>query len=109
MPLSAMLRIHFMQQWFGYCDRAMEEALYDMHLFYDFAELDAFEDHFPDESTILRFRHWLEKHGLTEAIFEEVQAVLLEKHLLLKQGSVVDATLIDAPSSTKNKEKQRDP
>ena len=109
MPLSAMLRIHFMQQWFGYGDRAMEEALYDMHLLHDFAGLDAFEDHFPDESTILRFRHLLEKHDLAGAIFEEVQAVLLEKHLLLKQGSVVDATLIDAPSSTKNKEKQRDP
>lgn len=63
----------------------------------------------PDETTILRFRHLLEKHHLAEAIFDEVQAVLVENNLLLKQGSVVDATLIDAPSSTKNKDKQRDP
>lgn len=109
MPLSSMLRIHFLQQWFGYSDPAMEEALYDIPMLRAFAGLDAFEDHLPDETTILRFRHLLEKHALAEAIFDEVQAVLLENNLLLKQGSVVDATLIDAPSSTKNKDKQRDP
>ncbi len=109
MPLDVMLRIHFMQQWFGYGDQAMEEALYDIQILRDFAGLDAFEDHLPDETTILRFRHLLEKHHLADAIFDEVQAVLVENNLLLKQGSVVDATLIDAPSSTKNKDKQRDP
>ena len=109
MPLSSMLRIHFMQQWFGYGDRAMEEALYDIPLLRDFAGLDVFEDHLPDETTILRFRHLLEKNNLAEAIFDEVQGVLLEHNLLLKQGSMVDASLIDAPSSTKNKAKQRDP
>jgi len=107
-PLDVILRIHFMQQWFGYSDRAMEEALYDIPLLRDFAGLDAFEDHLPDETTILRFRHLLEKHYLADAIFDEVQAVLVENNLLLKQGSVVDATLIDAPSSTKNKAKKRD-
>ena len=109
MPLSAMLRIHFMQQWFGYSDPTMEEALYDIPMLRAFAGLDALDDHLPDETTILRFRHLLEKHRLAEAIFDEVQAVLLEHNLLLKQGSVVDATLIDAPSSTKNKAKERDP
>ena len=109
MPLDVMLRIHFMQQWFGYGDQAMEEALYDIQILRNFAGLDAFEDHLPDETTILRFRHLLEKHGLADAIFDEVQAVLVENNLLLKQGSVVDATLIDAPSSTKNEDKQRDP
>tara|TARA_B100000795_G_C22723808_1_gene408587 strand:+ start:65 stop:1027 length:963 start_codon:yes stop_codon:yes gene_type:complete len=109
MPMTAMIRIHFMQQWFGYSDPAMEEALYDIPVLRAFAGLDAFEDHLPDETTILRFRHLLEKHQLAASIFGEVQAVLLEHNLLLKQGSVVDATLIDAPSSTKNKAKKRDP
>jgi IS5 family transposase len=109
MPMTSMIRIHFMQQWFGYSDPAMEEALYDIPVLRAFAGLDAFEDHLPDETTILRFRHLLEKHYLADAIFDEVQAVLVENNLLLKQGSVVDATLIDAPSSTKNKAKKRDP
>ena len=109
MPLSVMLRIHFMQQWFGFGDCTMEEALYDTPLYRDFAQLDAFNDHLPDETTILRFRHLLEKHKLADAIFDEVQKVLSENNILLKRGSVVDATLIDAPSSIKNKTKQRDP
>ena len=78
MPLSAMLRIHFMQQWFGYSDPTIEEALYDIPMPRAFAGLDVFDDHLPDETTILRFRHLLEKHGLAEAIFDEVQAVLLD-------------------------------
>jgi len=110
MPLATMLRIHFMQQWFGYSDPAMEEALHDdIPLLRRFAGLDAFEDVMPDESTILRFRHLLEQHELAVAIFAEVNAVLNEKGLSMKRGSVVDATLIAAPSSTKNQDKQRDP
>ena len=109
MPLGTMLRIHFMQQWFGYSDPAMEEALHDVPLLRQFAGLDAFEDVMPDESTILRFRHLLEKHDLAVAIFAEVNAVLSEKGLSMKRGTVVDATLIAAPSSTKNEEKKRDP
>ena len=109
MPLATMLRIHFMQQWFGYSDPAMEEALHDVPLLRRFAGLDAFEDVMPDESTILRFRHLLEQHELAVAIFAEVNAVLSEKGLSMKRGSVVDATLIAAPSSTKNQDKQRDP
>jgi IS5 family transposase len=109
MPLGTMLRIHFMQQWFGYSDPAMEEALHDVPLLRQFAGLDAFEDGMPDESTILRFRHLLERHELAVALFAEVNAVLSEKGLSMKRGSIVDATLIAAPSSTKNQDKQRDP
>ncbi len=109
MALGTMLRIHFMQQWFGYSDPAMEEALHDVPLLRQFAGLDAFEDVMPDESTILRFRHLLEKHDLTVAIFTEVNAVLSEKGLSMKRGTVVDTTLIAAPSSTKNEDNKRDP
>lgn len=110
MPLATMLRIYFMQQWFfGYSDPAMEEALHDVPLLRQFAGLDAFEDVMPDESTILRFRHLLEKHELAVVIFSEVNAVLSEKGLSMKCGTVVNATLIAAPSSTKNGDKKRDP
>ncbi len=93
----------------GYSDPAMEEALHDVPLLRRFAGLDAFEDVMPDESTILRFRHLLEKHDLAVAIFAEVNAVLSEKGFSMKRGTVVDATLIAAPSSTKNEDKKRDP
>lgn len=97
-----------MQQWFGYSDQAMEHALQDVPLLRRFAELDVFEDVMPDDSTILRFRHLLEKHDLAVAIFAEVSAALSEKCISMKHGMVVDATLITAPSSTKNEDKQRD-
>lgn len=109
LALSAMLRIHFMQQWFGYSDPAMEEALHDIPLLRQFAGLDAFEDVMPDESTILRFRHLLEANSLAAAMFAEVSALLSEQGLSMKRGTVVDATLIAAPGSTKNQEKKRDP
>jgi len=109
MPLGTMLRIHFLQQWFGYSDPAMEEALHDIPLLRRFAGLDAFEDVMPDETTILRFRHLLEKHDLARAILGEVNGLLSEKGLTMKRGTIVDATLIAAPSSTKNANQQRDP
>ena len=87
MPLGTMLRIHFMQQWFGYSDPAMEEALHDVPLLRRFAGLDAFEDVMPDESTILRFRHLLEKHDLAVAMVAEVNAMLSEKGLSMKRGN----------------------
>ena len=87
----------------------MEEALYDTLLFREFAELDVGEDHLPDESTILRFRHLLETHNLSIQILATVNATLTAKGLLLKQGTVIDATLIAAPSSTKNSTGTRDP
>lgn len=109
MLLAKMLRIHFMQQWFGYSDPAMDEALHDVPLLRQFVGLDAFEDVMPDESTILRFRHLLEQNELAVAIFAEVNTLLSETGLSMKCGSVVDATLIAAPSSTKNQNKKRDP
>ena len=107
--VETMLRIHFVQQWFNLSDPAMEEALYDMALFREFVGLDAGEDNLPDESTILRFRHLLEAHNLSSQILATVNATLAAKGLLLKSGTVVDATLIAAPSSTKNSSGERDP
>jgi len=106
--LESMLRIHFMQQWFSLSDPGMEEAFFDVPLYREFAR---FEDYarLPDESTILRFRHRLEQHQLAEQILTTVNQLLIQQGLLLKVGSVVDATLIPAPTSTKNKDKTRDP
>jgi len=106
--VRTMLRIHFMQQWFTLSDPAMEEALHDVPLFREFAGLN-YEVRLPDESTILRFRHLLEEHKLAEQILQTVNEMLQAKGLLLKAGTVVDATLIAAPSSTKNDRGQRDP
>ncbi len=106
--LHTMLRVHFMQQWFSLSDPAMEEAFFDTPLYREFAQLQEF-GRLPDESTILRFRHRLEKHKLAAQILTTVNELLIAKGLLLKVGTVVDATLIAAPSSTKNKDKTRDP
>ena len=106
--LTTMLRVYFMQQWFTLSDPAMEEAFFDTPLYREFAQLPQLS-RLPDESTILRFRHRLEKHKLTEQILATVNEVLTERGLLLKTGTVVDATLIAAPTSTKNKDKARDP
>ena len=105
--LETMLRTHFLQQWFSLSDPAMEEAFFDVPLYREFARLDA-HGRLPDESTILRFRHRLERHKLADEIFS-INAVLSDKGLLLTAGTAVDATLIAAPSSTKNKDRQRDP
>jgi IS5 family transposase len=107
--IETMLRIHFLQQWFGLSDPAMEEALFDVPLYREFALLPDGPVRLPDESTILRFRHLLEKHGLAAQMFAAVNATLTAQGLLLKTGSVVDATLIHAPSSTKNSTGTRDP
>src|SRR3990167_2518327 len=105
--LATMLRIHFMQQWFTLSDPGMEEAFFDTPLYREFAQLDEFA-RLPDESTILRFRHRLEKHKLAEQILLTVNELLTQRGLLLKAGTAVDATLIAAPTSTKNKSKARD-
>ena len=107
--IEAMLRIHFMQQWFNLSDPAMEDALHDVALFRDFAGLGSWCDLLPDESTILRFRHRLEEHKLAPKILATVNELLERKGLLLRAGTVVDASLIAAPSSTKNQGGQRDP
>jgi transposase, IS5 family len=106
--LQTMLRVHFMQQWFTLSDPGMEEAFFDTPLYRGFARLEEF-GRLPDESTILRFRHRLEKHKLAEEILATVNELLTSRGLLLKVGTVVDATLIEAPSSTKNKDHKRDP
>lgn len=107
--VETMLRIHFMQQWFTLSDPAMEEALHDVPLFRDFAGLGSWSERLPDETTILRFRHRLEEHKLAPKILATVNELLAAKGLLLRAGTVVDATLIGAPSSTKNKTGERDP
>ena len=107
--LERMLRIYFLQQWFDLSDPQAEDAIYDSESMRRFAGVELGEDKVPDESTILRFRHLLEKHRLTEAIFEEVKDLLTEQGLLLRSGTIVDATIIAAPSSTKNAEGKRDP
>jgi len=109
MPQERMLRIYFMQQWFNLSDPAMEDSLYDSESMRRFAGIELSEDAIPDETTILRFRHLLEKHYLTQAIFGQIRTLLEQKRLLLKSGTIVDATIIEAPPSTKNEEGARDP
>jgi IS5 family transposase len=108
MPMAKMLRIYFMQQWYGLSDPAMEDALYDIESLRRFADIDIEADVIPDETTILHFRHLLEKHELTKKLFEKTKQYLAEKGLLLREGTIVDATIISAPSSTKNHDKTRD-
>lgn len=107
--LEKMLRIYFLQHWFDLSDPAAEDAIYDSESMRRFARVELSEDKVPDETTILRFRRLLETHDLTRAIFTEIGALLEEKGLFLKQGTIVDATIISAPSSTKNETKTRDP
>jgi IS5 family transposase len=108
-PLATMLRIHLLQQWYSLSDPAMEEALIEVPTMRRFAGIDLITDRIPDETTILTFRHLLEKHRLGEQIFETVKAHLSNRGMTMRQGTIVDATLIAAPSSTKNKEGKRDP
>lgn len=107
--IERMLRIHFMQHWFNLSDPGMEEALYDIPAMRDFAGIDLGNEAAPDETTICKFRHLLEKKNLGERLFHLVNAYLQENNLFVSKGTIVDATLIDAPTSTKNKDKQRDP
>jgi IS5 family transposase len=109
MPLVVMLRIYFLQQWYGLSDPGVEEALYDMHSMRDFTGLNLAHDAIPDETTILNFRHLLEAHNLTEAVFGAVSEYLEEQSLLMRGGTIMDATLIAASPSTKNKSAKRDP
>jgi IS5 family transposase len=107
--LERMLRIYCMQQWFQLSDPSMEDALYDIESMRRFAGIELSVDAVPDETTLCRFRHLLEAHELTAKIFAEIQEYLESQGLLLREGTIVDATIINAPSSTKNKDKKRDP
>jgi transposase, IS5 family len=108
-PLERMLRIYFVQQWYGLSDEGVEDALYDSQALRGFAGIVLNRDPVPDATTVLHFRHWLERHDLTKGLFDEVGAMLEERGLLMRQGTIVDATIIAAPPSTKNKQKSRDP
>jgi transposase, IS5 family len=108
-PMEQMLRIYFMQNWFNLSDPQAEDSLYDIESMRRFAGIELLGHDIPDESTILRFRHLLEEQHLTERIFAQIRSLLEEKRLLLKSGTIVDATIIAAPPSTKNAEGARDP
>lgn len=109
MPLERMLRIYFLQHWYDLSDPAAEDALYDSEAMRRFVGLELADDAIPDETTILHFRHLLERHQLTEGMFALVRGLLERRGLLLKSGTVVDATILHAPSSTKNATDTRDP
>jgi transposase, IS5 family len=108
-PLACMLRVYFVQHWYGLADEAVEDALYDSQALRGFAGIELNRDPVPDATTVLHFRHWRERHDLTKGLFDEVGAMLEERGLLMGQGTIVDATIIAAPPSTKNKQKARDP
>jgi IS5 family transposase len=107
--LEKMLRVHFLQQRFNLSDPGAEDAIYDSESMRRFVGIELGVDTIPDESTILNFRRLIERHDLGAAIFMEIGSLLEEKGLLLKKGTIVDATIISAPSSTKNRTRTRDP
>lgn len=109
MGLEKMLRIYFLQQWFNLSDPAMEDALYDIESLRRFAGIEWGQDEVPDETTILKFRHLLERHGLTKKLFRKINEHLEQRGLLMRQGTIVDATIMAAPTSTKNASGSRDP
>ena len=123
MPLETMLRVYFLQQWYALSDPMAEEMLYDSDAMRQFAGIELGDDRIPDgpegpsrqwrgespQDTILNFRHLLEKHHLTEKLFAEVNGHLADQGISLRSGTLVDATIIDAPSSTKNEARARDP
>ena len=108
MPLESMLRIYFMQQWYALSDPAMEDALYEVESMRRFAELDLLDDALPDETTLLKFRHLLEAHKLTDKLLSEVNAHLQEQGVAVSKGTMVDATIVEASPSTKNQAGKRD-
>lgn len=107
--IERMLRIYFLQQWYGLADEALEDTIYDSQAMRTFVGIDLGLESVPDATTLLKFRHLLEEFDLTRRIFEEVGALLTERKLLMREGTLVDATIIAAPSSTKNREGKRDP
>jgi len=107
--LERMLRIYFLQQWYTLADEALEDALYDSQALRNFAGIDLSVEAVPDATTLLGFRHLLEAHDLPKGILQEINGHLRERQLLLKEGTLVDATIIAAPPSTKNADKARDP
>ncbi len=109
LPLALMLRVYCLQQWFNLSDPGVEEALYDSESMRRFAGIEAGADVVPDETSILNFRRLLEQHELTAKLMSEINAVLAERGLMVGAGTIVDATIVHAPTSTKNRDGQRDP
>ena len=107
--IERMLRMYFVQHWYGLADVAVEDALYDSQALRNFCGIDLGVESVPDATTLMDFRHRLERHHLPQALLAEVNALLTERGLLMSQGTLVDATLIAAPSSTKNATRKRDP
>lgn len=107
--LERMLRVYFLQQWYGLADEALEDALYDSQALQRFARIDLSAEGVPDATTLLKFRRLLETHDLCKGLFTAINADLAARGLLLRAGTLVDATLIAAPSSTKNAKRERDP
>src|SRR5580692_1795192 len=108
-PLERMLRIYLLQLWFNLSDPAVEEALYDSAAMRDFAGIDLGAEAAPDETTVCKFRHLLEKNGLGKTLLKAVNQYLKENGIKIGNGTIVDATIISAPSSTKNQDGERDP
>ena len=107
--LERMLRVYFLQQWYGLADEAIEDAIYDSQAMRDFARIDLAADGVPDATTLLKFRRLLETNNLCKGLFHAINADLATRGLMMRAGTLVDATLLAAPPSTKNKEKKRDP
>ena len=107
--LERMLRLYFVQQWYALADEALEDALYDSQALREFVGIDLGREAVPDATTVLKFRRLLEAHDLTRRMLEEINAHLAEKGLLMRAGTIVDATILAAPSSTKNADGKRDP
>jgi IS5 family transposase len=107
--VARMLRMYFLQQWYSLSDEGLEDAIYDSQAMREFVGVDLAREEVPDATTLLKFRRKLEDNQLTVAIFEEVNAHLGERGLLMREGTLVDATIVAAPPSTKNKDKARDP
>ena len=107
--IERMLRMYFVQQWYALADEALEDALYDSQALRRFCGIDLAVESVPDATTLMNFRHLLEAHGLTQAMLAEINGQLREKNLLMSKGTLVDATLIAAPPSTKNRDHARDP
>lgn len=108
-PLERMLRIYFLQLWFNLSDPAVEEALYDSVAMRSFAGIDLGQEAAPDETTVCKFRHLLERHKLGKPLLKTVNEYLARNGIKISNGTIVDATIISAPSSTKNKQRERDP
>ena len=109
LALAKMLRLYFVQQWYGLADEATEDAVYDSHALRQFLSIDLSFERVPDATSLLGFRHLLERNGLTRRLLDEVNAHLAERGVLMREGTIVDATIIAAPPSIKNKDAARDP